>query len=150
MPDWLSFWNAKLREEQKALEPFTHIYIEYGEGLDIAEDDTIYCVGIEEGELRLFTRIEAGPVEPDTDPAHTASVAVWPKGGGSITADYALAVSPTITKALEYKLKGGAVQGVKRNQTGGIEPQAFRGRSSVRELAAGADLLKALWESHHP
>jgi hypothetical protein len=39
MSDWLSFWNAERRRLARLEEPFTHIYIEYGEGKGIRPSD---------------------------------------------------------------------------------------------------------------
>lgn len=145
MSDWLSFWNAERRRLARLEEPFKYIYIEYGEGKGIGPGDVIYCVGIEKGDLHLFTRVEAGKVEPDPDPSYTKSVRVTPKVEGEFRADYLFKVKQLERDAVEYECANGVVQGIALTPAGGVVPQAFQGRASIRRIVAGAQGLADRW-----
>jgi hypothetical protein len=148
MGDWLSFWNKEQREQNKVREPFTHIYIAYGEQR-ISRRDKVYCVGIQDGDLHLFTRVEVAKLENDDDPDHVESILAFPKS--KIITDYQLAVPLPCLKSLRYLRVGSSIPcPVKLTGKGKVVPMQFRGPASLRELVQGAGKLDSLFASKSP
>lgn len=142
MADWLSVWSKEQRKQNRGLEPFTYIYIPYGDGR-ISPGDRVYCVGIENGDLYLFTRVEVRRRSKDPDPSHINSVLAYPKT--KIITNYNRPLPRTVVEALEYLRVGSPTPyKVKWRSKRAIEPQQFRGPASLRELVEGAASLEAL------
>jgi len=148
MTDWLSFWSKERRKLNKALEPFTHIYIPYGDER-ILPGDTIYCVGIEDGDLYLFTRVEIRRRSKDLDPTHIKSVLAHPKT--KIVTDYNRPLPRPVVESLRYLRVNSSIRyKVEWRDKYKVEPQQFRGPSSLRELVQGAPNLDSLFASKSP
>jgi hypothetical protein len=142
MTDWLSVWSKERRKQNRALEPFTRIYMPYGVGR-ISSGDRAYCVGIEGGDLHLFTRVDVRRRSKDPDPTHINSVLAYPKA--KITTNYNRPLPRAVVEALEYLRVGSSSPcKVKWRSRHTIEPQQFRGPASLRELVEGAPSLDAL------
>jgi hypothetical protein len=136
---WLSFWNKDERERNKAREPFEYIYVPYGEG-HISVGDVIYCVGIEDKALRLFTRVEVDRLTDD--PEHTESIRAYP--ASKIATDYQRVVPDSCRETLRYRRVNSSTSEPIKMRGRAVEPMQFRGPLSFSELAAGADCLDTL------
>jgi hypothetical protein len=80
--DWIAFWNQALRRKQRAgtvrHSSDADIWVPYGHG-KLSVGDSVYCVGIDDGELLLFGRVQIGRMA--VDDAHPESLDVWAKPG---------------------------------------------------------------------
>jgi hypothetical protein len=144
MAQWLSFWNKATRRRNEPLlqgDAVSAIYIPYGKGR-IARGDVIYCVGLEAGGLRLITRLHAEALDDDLQDDET----VWVDDveAEAVDADFHRVVPDEVIDAVRYLHVNGTEHRVRRDAGGGVLPHAFAGRSSIRELRAGCDLLDAL------
>jgi hypothetical protein len=139
--EWLSFWNAETRARNEDLRggPIEGIYVPYGKGR-ISLGDVIYCVGIEDEELRLITRVRVGSL--DDDPKDEESVLI-DAAEEDVDVDFDREVPPQVVQAIEYE----HVDGSKHRMpilAVRINPSAFQGRSSIRALSEGAPDLDTL------
>jgi hypothetical protein len=142
MAEWLSFWNAETRARNGDLHggPVEDIYVPYGKG-KISHGDVIYCVGIEDEELRLITRIRVGSL--DDDPADEESVLIEDAEEEPVDVDLDRLVTFEAAHAIRYEHVDGSkhrltITGVL------IDPSPFQGRSSIRELREGSAQLDSL------
>ncbi len=147
MADWLSFWNKDTRKQNKRKlkgKVVGSIYIPYGEGL-VSRGDTVYCVGIEGGELLLITRVEVSKVLSHPQPKWI-SVSAAPS---NIVADYQRKVPKRVIKLLRFLHTNGHVHKFEFNGAS-VKHAHFQGLSSVRELTKGATDLNALLTKKKP
>jgi hypothetical protein len=143
--NWLSFWNAETRrQEADELDgaAVASIYVPFGNG-EIDHGDVIYCVAVEDGELRLLTRIVASTL--NDDPEHAESVRVEDDADVPVT-DYNRVVTPGVLAAIRFTHTDGTERGmVTPGEDGGhVDAHRFQGRSSLRQLVAGAAGLDML------
>jgi hypothetical protein len=142
MAEWLSFWNAQTRLRNEDLQggPVEGIYVPYGKG-KISRGDVIYCVGIDDEELRLITRIRVGSL--DDDPEDEESVLIDDAEAEPVDVDLDREVTPGAAQAIEYEHVDGSKH---RLPITGllIDPSPFQGRASIRELREGAAELDSL------
>jgi hypothetical protein len=151
MMDWLSFWNAgTLRRSEEELdgEVVDSIYIPFGKN-EIELGDTIYCVGIEGGELRLLTRLVAASLSDDLE--HAESVRVTANSDVPVI-DYDRGVPPDVLAVIRFAQTDGSEHSVVTDGDRGphVDGHRFQGRSSLRRLVAGAAELDALLVSSAP
>jgi hypothetical protein len=142
---WLSFWNAVTRRELKEElhgEFVGSIYVPFGEG-EIGRGDVIYCVAVEDGELHLLTRVVVASLMDD--PGRAQSVRVEPDGDVPAT-DYDRVVPADMLDAIRVAYADGSERGITDPGGGGpyVAGHRFQGRSSLRQLAAGAAELDSL------
>jgi hypothetical protein len=147
---WLSFWNEQTRRGQgrrrrpHASATGAEIYVPYGEG-KLAVGDTVYCVGVDEGELLLFDRVVVGRM--DVDLGDSESLDVWSeRGTGTPFQDARVVDDPTID-SLIYLHADRTEHRVPRDASGRVRGNAFQGRASIRELVRGFESLDRLSES---
>lgn len=141
MADWLSFWNKDTRAQNKLKlkgKVVGSIYIPYGEGL-VAKGDTVYCVGIEDGELLLITRVKVAKVLSHPQPKWIRITAA----PSSVVADYKRTVPKPVIKLLRYRRKNGEERSFEFNGVK-VKPSPFQGYASIRELSKGMVDLDAL------
>jgi len=141
MADWLSFWNKDTRKQNKLKlkgKVVGSIYIPYGEGL-VSKGDTVYCVGIEGGELLLITRVKVAKVLSHPQPQWVSISAAPTK----VVADYQRTVPKKVIKLLRYRRKSGEERGFDFNGIK-VKPSPFQGYASIRELSKGVSDLDAL------
>jgi hypothetical protein len=113
------------------------IWVPYG-AEKLAVGDSVYCVGIDAGELLLFGRVTVGRMDVDLN--HRASLDVWAAPGGSAFRDDRV-LSAAIVDGLRYLKADGTEQRFARNATGAISGSPFQGRSSIRQLWQGHEAL---------
>jgi hypothetical protein len=147
---WLSFWNEQTRSGQgrrrraHASAADAEIYVPYGDG-KLAVGDTVYCVGVDEGELLLFGRVVVGRI--DVDLGERESLDVWSqRGTGTPFQDDRVVDDPTVD-SLIYLHADRTEHRIPRDASGRILGNAFQGRASIRELARGFESLDRLSES---
>jgi hypothetical protein len=147
MASWLSFWNEETRRLQQAggvgHGTDADIWVPYGEG-KLGRGDLVYCVAIDSGELILFGRITIGRI--NVDPDHHESLDVWAKRGGIAGFQGGVTVKTRAVDQLVYLMANGTTKSFARTPTGELLGSAFQGRSSIRELARGAEALERLLE----
>ena len=144
MSHWLSFWNKDTRRLNGPLlqgDAVSAIYIPYGKQR-VSRGDIIYCVGIENGDLRLITRLHAASLNDDLD--HRESVWVDYVEGEAVDADFQRVMPSAVVTAILYLHVDGSEHRVRLGRGGRVLPHAFQGRSSIRELASGFQALDAL------
>lgn len=146
MADWLSFWNQDTRAKKSKLKGKVvgSIYIPYGNGL-VHTGDTVYCVGIEGGELLLITRIEVAKTGKHPNP-RWINVTAAPS---NVAADYGRKVPKHAIKLLRFLHTDGQVHKFEFNGAS-IKHAHFQGLSSVRKLTKGAPDLDALLAAKKP
>lgn len=143
MPDWLSFWNQDTRARNADLAggPVDEIYIPYGRG-KIGRRDRIYCVGIERGRLLLITRVRAALL--DGDVADEEMIYIDDAAEEYVDVDFDRAVPREILATLRLVYADRSEHPIRLGETGLVQGTAYEGRSSIRELSAGAAGLDAL------
>lgn len=150
--DWLSFWSFETREHGEDLhgEFVTSIYVPYGDG-KVRRGDAIYCVAVENGGLRLLTRVVARTLSEDDDPDHHESVRVDDDDEIPVT-DYDRVVPPDVLAAIRFAHTDGSEHGILIEGDDGayVDGHRFQGRSSLRRLVAGAAELYALLPDADP
>ena len=116
------------------------IWIKHAEG-KIACGDTVYCVRIADGRLRLFARVEVKKTaHDDGDPS---TLLVWATPDGYAGWPDGLAVDDNDADALVYLHGDGSPHPMKRHR-GRLTAHAFQGIASLRELDEGHQLLDRL------
>jgi hypothetical protein len=151
--NWLSFWSFETRErgeEDLHGELVASIYVPYGDG-KLRREDTIYCVAVEDGGLRLLTRLVARTLGEDDDPDHHESVRVDDDGEVPVT-DYDRVVPPDVLAAIRFAHADESEHGIVTEGEEGdhVDGHRFQGRSSLRCLVAGAAELDALLADADP
>lgn len=143
MPDWLSFWNQETRARNADLAggQVDEIYVPYGRG-KIGRRDRIYCVGIEHGRLLLITRVRAALLEGDI--ADDEMIYIDDSDEEYVEADFNRTVPTNVLGTLTLIYADGSEHPIRCDQAGRVQGNAYEGRSSIRELAAGASELDAL------
>jgi hypothetical protein len=143
MATWLSFWNQETVRRQR--QPGTSdpdgpdIWVPWGRG-KISPGDTVYCVGIDGGELLLYARVVAERIEVASIDHDT--IDVW-AGPGQSTFTGGIIVDDFVVDEMTYRTSDGTAQGFKWKD-GAVLGTPFQGRASVRELVAGANSLDTL------
>jgi hypothetical protein len=139
--EWLSFWSADTRARNEDLHggPLEGVYVPYGKGR-IALGDLIYCVGIEDEELRLIARVRVASLKDDPDDEESVLI---DNADEDVDVDFDREVPPEVVEAIEYEHVDGSkhpmpVVAVR------IDPSPFQGRSSIRALAQGVSALDSL------
>ena len=145
MASWMSFWNKRTRDAQRraGVDHGTdaHIWVPYGEG-KLATGDTVYCVAIDRGELRLYGRLDVGRTAPDSE--HAESIDVWGRAGSDWWAEEGTVVPPPVADEIAFLKADGTTSTFSRDGAGRLSGSAFQGRASIRELVAGAPELERL------
>jgi hypothetical protein len=150
--NWLSFWSFETRERGETMhgQVITSIYVPYGDG-KLRLGDAIYCVSVEDGGLRLLTRVVAHAVNEDTDHDHHESVEVDDDGEAPVT-DYDRVVPPDVLAAIRFAHTDESEHGILTEGEDGayVDGHRFQGRSSLRRLIAGSAELDALLADADP
>ncbi len=143
MAEWLSFWNQETRARNSNLAggPVDEIYVPYGRDR-IGRRDRIYCVGIENGRLLLITRVRAALLEADI--ADDEMIYVDDSDEEYVEADFDRIVPGSVIGALRVIYVDGSEHPISCDAAGRVQGNAYEGRSSIRELVAGADQLDDL------
>jgi hypothetical protein len=146
--NWLSFWNAETRQrlkEELQGEVVGSIYVPFGKG-QVRSGDVVYCVAVEDGELRLLTRVVAESLADD--PEHAESVRVEDDGKVPVT-DFDRVVRGEALTAIRFAYADGSEHGMlAESETDAfVDGHRFQGRASLRELVAGTAKLDAILDS---
>lgn len=143
MAEWLSFWDKETRSYNAALAGgrVDEIYVPYGRG-KIGRRDRIYCVGIEQGRLLLITRVRAALLEADI--GDDEMVYIDDSDEEYVEADFNRKVPRGVVDALRVIYANGSEHPIRCDAAGRVQGNAYQGRSSIRELASGADELDVL------
>ena len=104
----------------------------------IADGDTVYCVRIADGRLRLFARAEVDKKARDED--DPSMLWLWTPPRGYAGWPDGLPVDDDDADSLVYLHVDGTPHRIKRRQ-GRLVAHAFQGPSSIRELDEGHELL---------
>lgn len=139
---WLSFWNQKTRAKHRG-DGIRHptdadIWVPYG-AERLAVGDSVYCVGIDAGELLLFGRVTVGRMDADLN--HHSSLDVWAAPGGLTAFRDDRVLSATIVDGLVYLKADDTEQRFARDASGAISGSPFQGRASIRQLWKGHESL---------
>jgi hypothetical protein len=147
----MSFWNQKTRARQRRTGTArtstngAHIHVPYGQD-KLAKGDSVYRVAVEEGELWLFGRVIVGRMAED--PEHAESLDIWAEPGTETTwCEDDCVVDGSVVDELVYLDADGTEHRMPRDASGRLVPDAFQGRSSIRELARGSEALDQLAEA---
>lgn len=108
----------------------------------ISRGDRIFCVGIERGELRLITRLRAAVLDADT--LDEDLLYIDDAEDEYVEADFDRVVPGHVLDTLKLIYADGSEHPIRRDAAGRVEGNAYEGRSSIRELAAGTAELDAL------
>jgi hypothetical protein len=145
---WLSFWTEKARGRRRRTgrgrtsKSDAEIYVPYGHD-KLAKGDSVYRVAVEEGELWLFGRVIVGRMAED--PEHAESLDVWAEPGTETTwCEEDCVVDESAVNELVYLDAEGTEHRMPRDASGRLAADAFRERSSIRELARGSEALDQL------
>lgn len=143
LAEWLSFWNQETRERNANLAngAVDQIYVPYGRG-KIGRRDRIYCVGIENGQMLLITRVRAALLEADI--ADDEMIYIDDSDEEYVEVDFDRKVPTRVVDLLRVIYANGSEYPISRDEAGRVQGNAYEGRSSIRELAAGADELHVL------
>jgi YD repeat-containing protein len=141
---WLSFLREKTRGMGRASPSDADIYVPFGQG-KLARGDSVYRVAVVEGELWFFGRVIVGRTAED--PEHDESLDVWAEPGTETTwCEDECEVDERVVDELVYLDADGTPHRMPRDASGRLDGEAFRGSSSILELADGGKALDQLAE----
>jgi hypothetical protein len=146
---WLSFWNEETRALQRRAGTArtngsdADIYVPFGQD-KLGKGDGVYCVAVDGGELLFFCRVIVGRMAED--PEHAESLDVW-AGPGTAWCEDDCVVDDKAVDELVYLDADGTEHHMPRDASGRLVGNAFQGRSSIRELARGGEVLDRMAES---
>lgn len=140
---WLSFRDEKSRAGERGTgtdrRSDADIYVPYGQG-KLEKGDGVYRVAVKEGELWFFGRVIVGRLAED--PEHPEGLAVWAEPGSETSwCEEDCVVDPSAVDELVYLDAEGRKQRLPRDESGSLDGEAFRGRSSICELVRGSKAL---------
>ena len=148
---WLSFWNEETRARRRRAgtastsKSDADIHVPYGHD-KLAKGDSVYRVGVKEGELWLFGRVIVGRMADD--PEHPESLDVWSEPGTETSwCEDDCVVDERAVDELVYLDADGREHRMPRDGSGRLVAKAFQERSSIRELAGGSQALDRVAEA---
>jgi len=135
MTDWLSFWNTTQRRKSAADVGVTYrrAFVPWGRG-KVHVGDTIFAVGIDNGDLLLITDLH--PERVRSSRGVPGQVDIWSDG---TRAPIALdrVVPQRVVDRIRFRRADGSEGHFTRDDTGRLRGQQFQGRASLRALKAG-------------
>ena len=121
------------------------LYVPFGQD-KLETGDSVYRVAVDEGELWFFGRVVVGRTAED--PEHAEGLDVWAEPGTETTwCEDDCVVDQSVVDELVYLDADGVEHRMARDASGGVDGRAFRGRSSLLELAGGSKALDQLAEA---
>lgn len=149
--EWLSFVGAEKAAEiwqwhnrgRKGPNPLAALPIPYTGGEDLEPGDRLYVcyVNFPGTRFELLGRLDVRSLSPIARDGRETAVAIA-KRGTATRAD-PVGLPQSVVDALRFLHRDGSEHHVKRAGTGDIRSGQFGGRSNLRELVAGAELLDA-------